>query len=85
MRDTSREIVLAELIQKELDGVLPDEQFTLLQDMLAADPEAVDYYVKTILTVSSLHEPQGACIEPEDPFLLSEFRGIDPLNFYICF
>ncbi len=72
MKNIKDEILLAELIQKELDGALPDDKFSLLQEMLDTNPEALDYYIKTILTISVLNEPQGAYIEPEESVLNSE-------------
>jgi hypothetical protein len=53
MKDTKKQIVLAELIQKELDGCLTDQEFNLLQSMLKEDKEVVDYYVKTIRAISA--------------------------------
>lgn len=72
MKDAKLEILLAELIQKELDGALLDEQFAQLQDMLSDDDGALEYYIETVLTMSALHEPQGSCIELDGPFLFSE-------------
>jgi hypothetical protein len=53
MKDTKKQIVLAELIQKELDGCLTDQEFNLLQSMLKEDTEAVNYYIKTIRSISA--------------------------------
>lgn len=53
MNDIQKQIKLAELIQKELDGVLTDQEFVLLQSILKEDNEAVDYYVRTILSISA--------------------------------
>lgn len=57
MRDLKSQPELAELIQKEMDGVLTDAEFLRLQGILKADPEAVDYYVKTVLAISLLASP----------------------------
>ncbi|HPC65520.1 MAG TPA: FecR domain-containing protein [Anaerohalosphaeraceae bacterium] len=54
MKDTQKQLALAELIQKELDGCLTDQEFTCLQTILKENPEAVDYYVKTICVISNI-------------------------------
>ncbi|MEN8127324.1 MAG: FecR family protein [Planctomycetota bacterium] len=53
MKGIAEQIVLAELIQKELDGCLADQEFGVLQSMLKKDAAAVDYYVKTIFASSA--------------------------------
>lgn len=54
MSEPKGQAELAELIQKEMDGVLADDEFYELQDRLKADPEALDYYVDTMLSISLL-------------------------------
>lgn len=72
MEDMRNYILLSELIQRELDGVLSDEQVASLHEMLTKDPEAFEYYIETILTISLLHEPQGSCIELNNSLKFSE-------------
>lgn len=53
MNDDNKQIVLAELIQKELDGLLTDQEFSSLQKILSNDTEAMSYYVRTMLSISA--------------------------------
>ena len=57
MTDRRQQIELAELIQKELDASLTDQEFLRFQALLRDDPAAVQYYVKTILSVSAFTSP----------------------------
>jgi len=56
MNDAQKRLELAELIQKELDGVLTDEEFEHLQFILDNDAAAVNYYVESILSISAFSE-----------------------------
>lgn len=53
MNDNNGQIVIAELIQKGLDGLLTDKEFSSLQKSLNDDPEALNYYVRTMLAISA--------------------------------
>lgn len=53
MNDDNKQIIIAELIQKELDGLLTDQEFSSLQKILNNDTEAMSYYVRTMLSISA--------------------------------
>jgi hypothetical protein len=57
MNSLHERLELAELIQRELDGVLESHEFARLQDLLDASPAAVKYYFRTILAVAAFSAP----------------------------
>lgn len=53
---------LAVLIQKDLDRVLTDAEFSKLEEILRTDKTSLDYYVNTILAISVLNEPSASVL-----------------------
>jgi len=57
MSGSRQRMELAELIQRELDGSLDHDGFLRLQNLLDADPGAVQYYYRTIVAAAAFSAP----------------------------